>query len=244
MKRKRLFLFGGIALLLAALGIAAFLVYTGRIPLNRPSPSRYPVRGVDVSSYQGEIDWPALASQNIRFAFIKATEGSSFTDGRFAYNWEEAPKAGLRVGAYHFFSYDSPGETQAAHFIETVPAIDGMLPPVVDVEFYGDKEKNPPPAEEVRASLSAMLNALKKHYGMKPILYATRKSYELYIQGAFEENDIWIRSVITEPSIDRPWTFWQYSNRTVLDGYRGKERYIDMNVFQGTEEEFARYPGE
>lgn len=76
---------------------------------------------MDVSSWQGEIDWPTLAGQGLSFAFIKATEGSGFTDPRFSYNWEQARKTALRVGAYHFFSYDSPGETQADNFIAAVP---------------------------------------------------------------------------------------------------------------------------
>ena len=73
--------------------------------------------------------------------FIKATEGSSFVDEHFAYNYAEARKTDLAVGAYHFFSYDSPGAAQAENFINTVAPHAGMLPPVIDVEFYGDKEK-------------------------------------------------------------------------------------------------------
>lgn len=241
MKRKRLFLFGGIALLLAALGTAAFLIYTGRIPLNRPSASRYPVRGVDVSSYQGEIDWPVLAAQNIRFAFIKATEGALHRQP-VCLQLGGGPENRLRAGAYHFSATTARETRRPFHRNSARRRGDAAAGRGRGILWRQGKE----PAARRRSARqpSALLNALKEHYGMKPILYATRKSYELYIQGAFEENDIWIRSVITEPSIDRPWTFWQYSNRTVLDGYRGKERYIDMNVFQGTEEEFARYPGE
>lgn len=72
--------------------------------------------GVDVSTYQGDVDWPALRAQGVDFAFIKATEGSSLQDRQFSANWENAQAAGVRVGAYHFFSYDSPGETQADQF--------------------------------------------------------------------------------------------------------------------------------
>ena len=105
------------AALLTAAAVLAALFFTGVLKLNTPSRERYPVRGVDVSSWQGEIDWPTLAGQSLSFAFIKATEGSGFTDPRFSYNWEEARKTALRVGAYHFFSYDSPGKTQADNFI-------------------------------------------------------------------------------------------------------------------------------
>ena len=154
------------AFLVTALLTGGVLLYTGVLQLNHPSRERYPVRGVDVSSYQGEVDWPLLASQDIQFAFIKSTEGSSLQDPCFDANWEAAAESGLRVGAYHFFSFDSPGNTQAELFIRTVKPVEHMLPPVVDVEFYGDKAKNPPEAKEVEEQLTVLLNALEAQYGV------------------------------------------------------------------------------
>lgn len=232
--------------LLFLLGLTlALCFYNGVLQFNNPSRQTYPVRGVDVSAYQGEIDWETLAGQDIQFAFLKATEGSAHTDPRFQDNWDGARQTDLRVGAYHFFSYDSPGERQAAHFIATVPKAAGMLPPVVDVEFYGDKEKHPPEPEQVRAQLHGMLDLLEAHYGTRPILYATEKSYRLFLAGDFGEYDIWIRNVLTRPKLSdgRTWAFWQYSNRARLEGYQGKERFIDLNVFAGNHEAFARYCG-
>lgn len=247
MKRK-LIIWGSavLAVLIAAAILFFALIWNGVILLNNPSADRYPVRGVDVSSYQGKIDWDTLASQNISFAFIKATEGSSYVDPYFAENYQQAQQTGLRIGAYHFFSYDSSGETQADHFIATVSPIETMLPPVIDLEFYGDKEANPPSPETVRPQLDILLNRLEEHYGMKPILYATEKSYSLYLAGAYTEYDIWIRNVITQPSLSdgRNWTFWQYTNRAKLEGYWGEESYIDLNVFQGTAQEFQAYPNQ
>ena len=88
-----------------------------------------------------------------------------------------------------------------------------------------------------------MLQALEDHYGQKPILYATEKSYRLYLSGDYDEYDIWIRNVITKPELSdhRNWRFWQYTNREKLSGYHGDEQYIDMNVFNGTAQEFAQY---
>ncbi len=221
-----------------------FFIWNGIILLNNPSADAYPVRGVDISSYQGDINWETLASQNISFAFIKATEGSSHVDKNFYYNYQESQKTGISVGAYHFFSYDSPGLTQAENYIKTVKPFDGMLPPVIDLEFYGDKEKNPPERGEVAAQLKDMLNALEEYYGLKPIIYATEKSYELYLSDGYKEYDIWIRNVITNPKLsdDRDWTFWQFTNRARLEGYSGEEKYIDINVFNGGRDEFDNYP--
>ena len=102
------------------------LVWNGIVLLNGYSADKYDIHGIDVSSYQGEIDWNVLSSQDISFVFIKATEGSSFVDKCFSYNFEEAKKTSLSVGAYHFFSYDSTGEKQAENFINTVVPFEGM----------------------------------------------------------------------------------------------------------------------
>ncbi|MCW5953083.1 MAG: lysozyme, partial [Propionibacteriaceae bacterium] len=100
------------SVVVAAVAALAGLIWTGVVHPNNPSREQYPVWGVDVSRYQGEIDWPVLAAQGIEFAFIKATEGSSYVDPRFAANLEGASAAGLRAGAYHFFSFESAGATQ------------------------------------------------------------------------------------------------------------------------------------
>lgn len=241
MKKRLIIIF---AVFVAAIITLFLLVFSGIILLNAPAAKNYSVRGVDVSAYQGDIDWQTLSNQDISFAFVKATEGSSFVDRKFAFNFSEAQKTELKVGVYHFFSYDSSGITQAENFINTVKPFEGMLPPVIDLEFYGDKEKNPPDRDKVATELQAMLDALEQHYGLKPIIYATERSYELYLSGGYEEYDIWIRNVISKPDLadDRSWTFWQYTNRGRLDGYNGEEKYIDINVFCKTKEEFDNYP--
>lgn len=223
--------------------IFIILVWNGIILLNGRSAAQFEIKGVDVSSYQGDIEWNILSSQNISFAFIKATEGSSHVDKNFAKNFEEAQKTSLAVGAYHFFSYDSEGKTQAENFINTVVPFEGMLPPVIDLEFYGDKEKNPPERSEVEKQLKTMLIMLEEHYHQKPIIYATEKSYALYLSNDYVDYDIWIRNVISKPKLSdsRDWTFWQFTNRDKLDGYKGEEKYIDVNVFHGSIEEYVAY---
>lgn len=242
MKKKRLIIVI-VAAFIAVTAIFAVLVLKGIIRLNHPSNKKYPVRGVDVSSYQGKIDWYTLSAQNISFAFIKATEGSKFVDDNFAYNYNQAQKTNLRVGAYHFFSFDSSGAEQADNFINNVEKIEDMLPPVVDIEFYGDKKKNPPDKSKVRKQLDELLQKLESHYGIKPIIYATQSSYEKYISGAYDDYDIWIRNVYFSPYMpdEKQWTFWQYTDKGQLDGYSGDEKYIDINVFNGTEEQFKKY---
>lgn len=217
---------------------AALLFYLRILKINTPGKDKYPVRGVDVSSYQGDIDWQTLSGE-LDFAFIKATEGSKYCDEYFAYNYSEARKTHLRVGAYHFFSFDSDGDTQAENFIKNVEPYDRMLPPVVDVEFYGDYRTNPKSADEVVPQLKLMLDDLEEYYGMRPIIYATGSAYSMYIEEALSDYDIWLRSVYFTP--EGGWTFWQYSDTGKLDGYNGEEKHIDLNVFYGTKEQFDSY---
>lgn len=227
---------GGVVLVL---GVCAALVLSGVLWPNRIFASAFPVRGIDVSTFQGRIDWPELADQDIDFAFIKATEGSSDQDSRFAANWAAARKTRLIVGAYHFLSFDSPGETQAENIIRTVPAEEGTLPVAIDLELYGDYLGNPPSAAHVRGILGPLIAALSAHYGRPPIIYATQDGYDRYLKGAYPDDPVWIRSVALPPQLPdgRAWAFWQYSDRDRLPGYDGEEEYVDVDVFAGSRQQ-------
>lgn len=237
MRRKVL---SGVGLFVVIIIVIVMLWYNGIVMFNYPQEEKYEVRGIDVSAYQGDIDWNVLSEQGIQFAFIKATEGSSFADEKFNVNYESAMKTNLKIGAYHFFSYDSEGSTQAENFIRNVPKTEGMLPPVIDIEFYGDKYINIPDVEKTQKELKIMLEKLEEYYEKKPIIYATYKSYNLYIANNYQDNYIWIRDVYFNPKLkdNRKWTFWQYSDKARLDGYNGKEKRIDVNIFNGNMKEF------
>ncbi len=224
--------------LLLVCAVLAMLILSGRLWFNMPSKNRYPVRGVDVSHYQGSIDWEVIAKQDITFAFIKATEGSGTVDECFADNWAAARNAGIYTGAYHFFSFDSGGDTQAENFMQTVPVRSDALPPVIDLEYY--RSDNLPEDETVRESLRILLDTLTAHYGKTPIIYTTNQCYENYLKGTDMEYILWIRSVFTPPSskLEPEWTFWQYNPRGTLAGYEGDEQFIDLNAYCGTMEEF------
>ncbi len=243
---KRIICFVIIPILLIA-GISKLIwlkkVYDGEIIANIPDPEEFPVMGVDVSRYQGNIDWDTIASQDVTFAFIKATEGSNHQDPCFAYNWKASQESGVYAGAYHFFSFESSGETQAQNFIATVGSLDGALPPVIDLEFYGDYYETPLSKKETRVILDALLSTLENYYGVKPIIYTTTRAYYSYILGGgYGDYPLWMRDVYMEPSL-MGWTFWQYSDKGRLDGYDGvqtdhTEMYIDLNVYHDSYEAF------
>ena len=115
-----------------------------------------------------------------------------------------------------------------------------MLPPVVDIEFYGDYYKKPKAPEEAKKILSDLLKELERYYGVKPIIYATHSAYKLYIKDSFEEYPLWIRNTFYPPLFDgiNRWTFWQYSDKGKIAGHESD--YIDLNVFYGTLEELKK----
>ena len=172
---RRFFIALGALCLLATLFAA--LVLRGTIRLNTPSRADFPIWGVDVSHYQGDIDWETLAAQGVRFAYIKATEGSGHTDERFVENAQNAALAGVPAGGYHFFSFESAGKTQAENFLSALRDQPLSLPCAVDFEFYGEFFDHPPDVEATRAELRALLEALEAETGRKPVLYATSRPH-------------------------------------------------------------------
>ena len=202
----------------------------------RPGVGHYPVRGIDVSHHQGEIDWDAVASGEVRFAFIKASEGRDHRDTRFARNWSHAERVGLARGAYHFFTFCSPGGAQAEHFLEVVAPTPGTLPPVVDVEFAGNC-KSWTSIDDVRAQLRGFLMRIEAAWGRRPLLYLTSESERRIIDGHFDDYPIWIRNVFWRPSSGKPgWLFWQFSDDSEVPGI---ETPVDMNVYRGAPDELA-----
>lgn len=237
--KKKILWTAGIFSLAAAVIATGTLVLRKDLKINPLLAQNYEVHGVDVSHYQGTIDWETLSQQNLDFAVIKATEGSTHIDDRFEENWQAAEQTHLYLGAYHFFSFDSEGDRQAASYIDTVGNLDGKLAPVVDVEYYGNKKSNPPARTDVVKNLGALLDALEQHYQIKPIIYTTFTVYNEYIKGEFEDYPLWVRSIYCPPEVlfGNKWSFWQYMDTAMLDGYAGDEKYIDVNVFRGTMEE-------
>ncbi len=231
--KKRVLLISAIALatFIAALGVIAYLFFSGHLWFIDPSRTEYPVRGIDVSEHQGEIDWQTVSDEGFQFAFIKATEGMDHTDGQFARNWQEAGELGIIRGAYHFFTFRSPGVDQARHFINVVPAEPGCLPPVIDIEFAGNS-KEIPSREAFQAELRAFIDNIEAHYLKRPILYVAYDSYKQFIQGKFADCLIWIRDLFHTPHLPdgRPWLFWQYTPRGKVAGIQG---FVDLNVFRG-----------
>lgn len=215
-------------------------------PINfgKASPRQMAVHGVDVSRWQGNIDWVKLRGQGANFAYIKATDGGDHLDPMFRKNWRAAHEAGLKRGAYHFFYWCRTGAEQAEWFIRNVPKVEGALPPVIDVEWNGESNcKRRPSPEKVREKMKAFMDRLEAHYGQRPIIYTAPDFYRDNLRGAFEGYPFWLRAVAQHPSKvypGRKWLFWQYSGSGLSHGVKGK---IDLNVFNGNEAQWRAWSG-
>ncbi|MEZ2132947.1 MULTISPECIES: GH25 family lysozyme [unclassified Sinorhizobium] len=207
-------------------------------PINfgRSSPRKLAVHGVDVSRWQGEIDWATLRMQGANFAYIKATDGGDHLDPMFRKNWQRAKEAGLKRGAYHFFYWCRTAGEQADWFIRNVPKEAGALPPVVDVEWNGESScKRRISRARVLEKMQVFLDKLERHYGQRPIIYTAPDFYRDNLSGELLNYPFWLRSVAAHPAHvypGRKWLFWQYSGSGLSDGVDGK---IDLNVFNGDE---------
>lgn len=189
----------------------------------------FEVHGIDVSHYQATVNWDTVASQDIHFAFIKATEGESMRDSTFCRNWEEMERVGIIRGAYHFFRPTISPIHQAKNFAYFVELQYGDLPPVLDVEVLDGVSK-----EELIEGIRTWIKYVEVNYYIKPIIYTNLNFYNRYLAGHFNDYPLWIaRYNDREPVLacGTEWKFWQYGNRGRLKGIYGD---VDFNVFSGT----------
>lgn len=197
----------------------------------------FEVHGIDVSHYQKHIDWAAIAAQDVRFAFVKATEGETMQDTLFCKNWLEIEAAGIKRGAYHFFRPTVPAETQAWNFLSSIYLENGDLAPVLDVEVTDGVE-----AGELRQSVRTWLTVVENFYKIKPIIYTNQKFFNTFLAGHFQDYTIWIArySSWRTPALEagHNWHFWQYGNRGRLQGIDGD---VDFNVFYGSLQELENF---
>lgn len=212
-----------VALLLAATGLAAVQYRRGAFALVQPDRAAWPDRGLDVSHHQGAIDWQAVATEDVDFVWIKATEGGDWTDPAFETNRRGAEAAGIPWGAYHFVTLCRPLDEQVAHIAATVPRTGAELPLALDLEYTGNCSGRPE-VKTFRRELRAMILELDKHFGRSPVLYTTSR-FEADYLGDFEGVQVWRRSLTRAPE---PGTLvWQYRDQARVAGIAGP---VDMNV--------------
>lgn len=225
-------------------GLGVWLVTPERIEDLRelvfaPSLGRYPIRGLDVSHHQGEIDWARVKESGLTFAFIKATEGADFRDTRFVENWSRASAAGLVTGAYHFFTFCASGESQAEHFLGVVANLEHVLPLGVDVEFTGNC-KSWQSILGIQTELRTFVERVEAARGEKLLLYTVFDQFEELVPTELYGHTLWIRSSWGEPALPLPWLFWQFSDSGEVPGIRGP---VDLDAFSGDRAAWGKLVG-
>lgn len=215
--------------------LLAWAAWTAWINIRTTPPeidkTRYPVAGIDISSHNGTPDFHKAASDGVEFAWIKASEGSSFRDKNFSDNHHLAGKAGLKRGAYHFFRFDKDGVEQAMNLLDAIGNRHLEMGMAIDVESSGNPEGIS--EDVIRERLASMVDYLNLR-GIAPTLYCNKKDYFKYMEGTFPGHYLWVCSLSEEPSVGAC-TFWQYSHKGNVKGIKGD---VDMNVFGGSRSEW------
>ena len=197
-------------------------------------PDGYDIQGIDISHYQGTVDWEKLRNAMIqkspvRFVLCKATEGSSLIDENFKENFYQAREYGFIRGAYHFFSVKTSARNQAYFFMENVKLEVGDLPPILDVEHKRAEQ----PVEEFQKDILTWLHILEDRYHVKPIIYTYYKFKEAYLSDArFDGYPYWIAHYyVDKMEYKGEWKFWQHTDAGKLPGING---YVDFNIYNGS----------
>jgi len=216
------------------------------------------LRGIDVSAWNGRIDWGRVAADGVKYAWVKITEGQTHTNKPYKFNVDGCRQNGIVVGGYHFGRPDTGVDNglrqdaiaEADHFLSKVePRLKpGDLVPVLDVEagMKTDDQHN------VDWSL-AWLDHVESKIGVKPAVYTARWAVNLYLAKASKsslkelaEYPVWWASYNTGSEAKRPpgkvwdqWDAWQWTSSGQVDGIKGK---VDLNWLAGGQLDNLRVP--
>ncbi len=172
--------------------------------------------GIDISHHQHHINWDKVAQEPISYVYIKATEGRSFVDDRYATNISEAHRIGLSVGSYHFYRPNVDWQEQLANMTSVVKVEEQDLVPLVDVEVRGHVSES-----KFIEDLKLFIAAVESHYGKRPLIYSGQHFYNKHLAGHFPQHQF----MIARYNSDRPllsdgkdYIIWQYSDRGSVPG--------------------------
>lgn len=185
----------------------------------RPSAKQYPELGVRMDQSDGVLDEGQLKKGGVSFVYLKATQGASYVDDNFATNQSRA--GSLKVGAYHYFSFDSTPEAQAENFIEHVSDA-GTLPIGIYLTYYGNYASDPPKDSVVVAKLTTLINLLQAHYQQGVVLMGSPQALTTVksVGGS--------RYVINEKK-PQSGSFWEYAKAKLPAG--GSDQTFDCVVY-------------
>lgn len=185
--------------------------------------------GIDVSKYQGKIDWEKVASDpKIQFVYIKATEGARQVDNKYHDYVDDARKEGLKIGSYHYFIGRKPAKDQFRNFKKHIDKHTQDLIPMVDVEEAGNSSIS---RDELQRKLNEFMQLVKSEYGKYPLLYSQYGFYKEKLSPEFDKYFLFIARYGKNPptlnSFGRH-NIWQYTEKDEIHGVKG---YVDLDRF-------------
>lgn len=194
--------------------------------------------GIDVSQYQGTIDWDnveAIEEQfELKFVVVRATAGSNKVDLKFKKNWKNLTESMYIQGAYHYYRPDENSTDQANNFIKNVKLRKGHLPPILDIEKMPKGQS----MEKLKEGLQNWLSIVEKHYRVKPIIYTGEKYYEDFLQQDFPSYQFWIANYNPwKEKIQADYLMWQFTEKAKLHGIN---ELVDVNVFNGNVDDLKK----
>lgn len=193
-------------------------------------PAAQALEGVDVSVYQGKIDFAAVKESGIQVMYIRSSYGWRGVDRWFVQNWTEARDAGIPFGLYHYMNATDPAgaRREAEHFAQLIAEVDYQCRPVLD--FEGHRELS---AEEATAAVLAFLERVEELTGHRPMIYADHSTASTQLGAAVAEYPLWLAQWgVTKPNLGgthwTQWAGWQYSNQGQVSGISGR---VDRDRF-------------
>jgi lysozyme len=203
-------------------------------------------KGIDVSRWQGEIDWGKVAADGIKHVFIKMSEGGTYIDPQFVTNWNAAKNAGLKVNAYHYFrALSSTPEEQAVNIKKSLLSVgfDSCLNLLaIDVEKRGNDSAS---QDEMADNLQDLLTQIKRDIlpDFSPMIYCSPNYWDSSVgweKYDFSRYPLWIANWnVEKPQLpktwDKPgitWSWWQHSSQGRVNGISGD---VDLDWIKNLE---------
>lgn len=199
------------------------------------------LQGLDVSEFNGHINWTKVKGAGKAFAYARVSDGLNNPDAEFAANWAGMKAVGLPRGAYQYFRPGQDAVKQADLLIAAIGALGpGDLSPVIDVETANGQSK-----ANVVKGVAAWIQRVKAKTGRDPVIYAAAGFWDTLPGTAqFASSKLWVAnygaSCPTMPSTWSKWSVWQYSESGSVPGMSGD---VDLDVFNGTLADLAVFAG-
>lgn len=195
------------------------------------------ITGIDVSKWQGSIDWQKIAGAGVRFAILRATIGSSYIDSCLDTYYQGATAVGIPVGFYHVVYPTISPTAQINNFLSAIAGKAHNLPLFLDVELNGSLTR-----AQVHSCVFKCVTLL--HDGREPLIYTSAGFANEYLLGDCGV-ELWVANYTTAPQpwLPKWWTayrLWQYSSHGKVNGIYGD---VDLNRYNGDEVSFAAWTG-